>query len=77
MGSSGGSLAREIRRPPVQHSIALIEPSGPNGFVPRMQFTAADKGAFGYIEIYQVAKTAALTAPQVEVTLLPRVASPQ
>lgn len=42
-----------------------------------MQFTAADKGAFGYIEIYQVAKTAALTAPQVEVTLLPRVASPQ
>ena len=39
----------------------MLGVSGPNGFVPRMQFTAADKGAFGYIEIYQVAKKAALT----------------
>ena len=39
----------------------LLGVSGPNGFAPRMQFSASDTGAFGYLEIYQTQKNAALT----------------
>lgn len=65
-GTAAGAVDTEVRAElsdagGMRMSGLMLGVSGPNGFVPRMQFTAADKGAFGYIEIYQVAKNAALT----------------
>ena len=51
--SSAGSLTL---------SALLLGVSGSSGFSPRMQFTSSDAGAYGYIELYQVPKNAAVTA---------------
>ena len=43
-------------------SALLLGVSGPAGFAPRMQFSASDQGAYGYLELYQVPKNGAVTA---------------
>ena len=65
-GATGGTVDTEVRAElssagPTTMSALLLGLSGPNGFVPRMQFSAADQGAFGYLEIYQVPKNATVT----------------
>lgn len=62
-GSAAGTVDSDVRAElteagPVTMSALLLGISGPNGFSPRMQFSSADKGAFGYLEIYKVAKNA-------------------
>ena len=65
-GTAAGAVDTEVRAElseaaGMTTSALLVGVEGPNGFVPRMQFSAADKGAFGYLEIYGVRKNAALT----------------
>ena len=64
--TSAGAVDTEVRAElsdavAMKMSALLLGVSGANGFEPRMQFTPADKGAFGYLEIYQVPKNAAVT----------------
>jgi hypothetical protein len=54
-------------------SALLLGLSGPNGLLPRLQFSSADKGAFGYLEIYKVPKGG---APQVRFELAATVDGP-
>ena len=65
-GTAAGAVDTEVRAElseaaGMTTSALLVGVEGPNGFVPRMQFSAADKGAFGYLEIYAVRKNAVLT----------------
>ena len=65
-GAAVGAVDTEVRAElpeagSVTTSALLVGVSGPNGFIPRMQFSASDQGAFGYLEIYQVPKNAVLT----------------
>ena len=43
-------------------SALLLGVSGQAGFAPRLQFSASDPGAYGYLEVYQVPKNGAVTA---------------
>ena len=65
-GAAAGTVDTEVRAElssagSVTMSALLVGVSGPNGFLPRMQFSSSDKGAFGYLELYKVPKNAALT----------------
>lgn len=65
-GTTAGAVDTEVRAElseaaAMTTSALLVGVEGPNGFVPRMQFSPADTGAFGYLEIYGVRKNAALT----------------
>jgi hypothetical protein len=65
-GAAAGTVDTEVRAElsnagSVTMSALLVGVSGPKGFLPRMQFSASDKGAFGYLELYKVPKNVALT----------------
>lgn len=65
-GAAAGTVDSEVRAElsdagATTMSALLLGVSGPNGFTPRMQFSSSDAGAFGYLEIYEVPKNAALT----------------
>jgi hypothetical protein len=65
-GAAGGAVDSEVRAElpaagQMTTSALLLGVSGANGFSPRLQFSPADQGAFGYLEVYQVAKNAAVT----------------
>ena len=63
-GAAAGSVDSEVSAAlpdagAMTMSALLLGVSGPNGLLPRLQFSAADKGAFGYLEIYKVPRGAA------------------
>jgi hypothetical protein len=62
-GATAGTVDTEVRAEladagAITTSALLLGVSGPNGFLPRMQFSGSDAGAFGYVELYRVPKNA-------------------